>query len=183
MKLLTALIGLFLVGSILNTTVMAQGPVAPTAEHKVLASEEGTWDATVKSFDGGPNAEPSVSKGTEVNTLLPGGLWLVSKFEGDFGGLKFEGRGQFGYDPEKKKYIGTWIDSMFPTMSVLEGEYDAKTKTMTYVGEGTGPDGKTKSMQRMVTTTKEDGSRAFTLYMKVDKNEMKVLEITYTKRK
>ena len=162
---------------------MAQGPVAPTAEHKILASEEGTWDATVKSFDGGPNAEPSVSKGTEVNTLLPGGLWLVSKFEGDFGGLKFEGRGQFGYDPNKKKYIGTWVDSMMPTMSLLEGEYDAKTKTMTYVGEGAGPDGKTKAMQRMVTTTKEDGSRAFTLYMKMDKDEMKVLEITYTKRK
>lgn len=183
MKLLTALIGLFLVGSILNTTVMAQGPVAPTAEHKILASEEGTWDAAVKSFDGGPNAEPVSSKGTEVNTLLPGGLWLVSKFEGEFGGMKFEGHGQFGFDPNKKKYIGTWIDSMMPTMSVLEGEYDAKTKTMTYVGEGTGPDGKSKYMQRMVATTKADGSRVFTLYMKMDKDEMKLLEITYTKRK
>jgi hypothetical protein len=54
---------------------------------------------------------------------------------------------------------------------------------MTYIGEGTGPDGKTKYDQRMVTTTKSEGSRVFTLYMKIDKNEMKVLEITYTKRK
>jgi Protein of unknown function (DUF1579) len=183
MKSLISLIGFCVVAWILNTTVMAQGPVAPTAEHKILASEEGTWDAAVKSFEGGPNAEPVSSKGTEVNTLLPGGLWLVSKFEGEFGGVKFEGRGQFGYDPNKKKYIGTWIDSMMPTMSVLEGEYDDKTKTMTYVGEGTGPDGKSKYMQRMVTTTKDDGSRFFTLYMKMDKDEMKLLEITYTKRK
>ena len=72
---------------------------------------------------------------------------------------------------------------MVPTLSVLEGEYDAKTKTMTYVGEGIGPDGKTKYNQRMVTTTKTDGSRVFTLYMKVDKDEMKLVEITYTKRK
>jgi Protein of unknown function (DUF1579) len=183
MKSPKALMGLCVVASILSTPAMAQGPVAPTAEHKIFASEEGTWDATVKSFEGGPNAEPAVSKGTEVNTLLPGGLWLVSKFEGEFGGVKFEGRGQFGYDPNKKKYIGTWIDSMVPTLSVLEGEYDDKTKTMTYVGEGTGPDGKTKYMQRMVTTTKADGSRVFTLYMKVDKDEMKLVEISYTKRK
>ncbi len=183
MKLLKALFGLCVFAPLLNTAAMAQAPVPPTAEHKILATEEGTWDAAVKSFEGGPNSEPAVSKGTEVNTLLPGGLWLVSKFEGEFGGVKFEGHGQFGYDPNKKKYIGTWIDSMVPTMSLLEGEYDAKTKTMTYVGEGTGPDGKTKYLQRMVTTTKADGSRVFTLYMKVDKDEMKLLEITYTKRK
>jgi Protein of unknown function (DUF1579) len=183
MKSLIFLIGLCVVASIFNTNALAQGPVQATAEHKILASEEGTWDATVKSFEGGPNSEPAVSKGTEVNTLLPGGLWLISKFEGEFGGVKFEGHGQFGFDPYKKKYIGTWVDSMMPTMSVLEGEYDAKTKTMTYAGEGTGPDGKSKYMQRMVTTTKDDGSRVFTLYMKMDKDEMKVLEITYTKRK
>ena len=82
-------------------------------------------------FAGGPDAEPSVSKGTEVNEVLPGGLWLLSKFEGDFGGMKFSGRGQFGYDPVKKKYVGTWIDSTSTVLSVLEGEYDAKTKTMT----------------------------------------------------
>jgi hypothetical protein len=183
MKLSNVLIGLGVVASILGTRVMAQSPPQPTAEHKVLASEEGTWDATVKSYMGGPDAEPSVSKGTEVNTMLAGGLWLASKFEGEFGGAKFEGRGQFGYDANKGKYVGTWVDSMSPTISVLEGEYDAKTKTMTYVGEGTGPDGKSKYTQKMVTTTKADGSRVFTLYMKLDKDEVKFMEITYQKRK
>ena len=91
MKLLTARFGLCVFSPILNTAALARAPVPPTAEHKILASEEGTWDATVKSFEGGPGAEPAVSKGTEVNTLLPGGLWLVSKFEGEFGGVKFEG--------------------------------------------------------------------------------------------
>ena len=62
---------------------------------------------------------------------------------------------------------------MSPTMSVLEGEYDAKTKTMTYVGEGTIPTAK-QIHQQMVTTTKADGSRVFTLYMKMDKDEIEV---------
>src|SRR5687768_17037249 len=93
-----------LVTSILGTSAIAQAPPKPTAEHEILASEEGTWDATITSFLGGPDGEPVVSKGTEINTVLTGGLWLVSKFEADLGGMKFEGRGHFGYDPLRKKY-------------------------------------------------------------------------------
>ena len=68
--------------------------------------------------------------------------------------MAFEGRGQFGYDPAKKKYVGTWIDSMSPTLRVLEGTYDAKTKTLTYKGDGVCPIDGSKLLQRMVTTTK-----------------------------
>jgi Protein of unknown function (DUF1579) len=185
MSIFRALFHLAVVGSIMSTSAMAQGPAKPTDEHKIFAADEGTWDATAKSYDSGPSADPTISKGTEVNEVLPGGLWLLSKYEGDFGGMKFQGRGQFGYDPVKKKYVGTWIDSMSTSLSVLEGEYDSKTKTMTYVGDGVGPDGK-KYAQKMVTTTKDDGTRHFTLYMKLDpsaKEETKLIEITYTKRK
>jgi Protein of unknown function (DUF1579) len=178
------LLGLCFFISSLSASAMAQPGAKPTDEHKILAEEEGTWDATVKSFVSGPDAEPAISKGTEVNTIMTGGLWILSKFEGDFGGVKFEGRGQFGYDPNKKKYVGTWIDSLSPNLSVLEGSYDPKTKTMTYVGDGTSAEG-TKYSQKMVTTTKNDGSRVFTLYMKIGdaKDEAKFMEITYQKRK
>jgi hypothetical protein len=178
------LLRLCVVVSVLATPAMAQPGAKPTDEHKILASQEGTWDATIKSFTAGPDAEPMVSKGTEVYTVMTGGLWVLSKFDGDFGGMKFEGRGQFGYDPIKKKYVGSWIDSLSPNLSVLEGSYDPKTKTMTYVGEGIAPEG-TKYTQKMVTTTKDDGSRVFTLYMKVGeaKDEVKFMEVTYTKRK
>ena len=167
----------------LSASAMAQPGAKPTDEHKILARDEGTWDATVKSF-AGPDAEPMISKGTEVNTVMPGGLWLLSKFEGDFGGTKFEGRGQFGYDPIKKRYVGTWIDSMSPNLSVLEGSYDPKTKTMTYVGDAINGEG-IKYSQKMVTTTKDDSSKVFTLYMKIGeaKDEVKFMEITYQKRK
>lgn len=184
MNLSRVMLPLCVVASILGTSVMAQDPPKPTAEHKILTSDEGTWDATIKSFTPGSDAAPVVSKGTEVNTVLTGGLWVLSKFEGDFGGMKFEGRGQFGYDPLKMKYVGTWIDSMSPTLSVLEGTYDAKTKTMTYVGEGIDTSNKAKYTQKMVTTTKDDGSRFFTLTMKFDgvKDEIKIMEVSYKKR-
>jgi hypothetical protein len=182
MALSRFLIGLCVVASMLGTPAMAQF-TKPGPEHKILAADEGTWDATVKSFAAGPDAEPTVSKGTEVNTVLPGGLWVLSKFEGDFDGVKFEGRGQFGYDPLKKKYVGTWIDSLMPNLMVLEGSYDAKAKTMTFVGEAIEPNSKTPYTQKMVTTMKDDGTRLFTLYMKFDKGDVKFMEIEYKKRK
>jgi hypothetical protein len=172
----------------LASAATAQEPPAvqkALPEHKILAADEGAWDATIKTYMGGPDAEPTVSKGSEVNEVLPGGLWVLSKFECDFGGMKFLGRGQFGYDPVKKKYVGTWLDSMSTIFSVLEGEYDAKTKTMTFVGEGYDADHKAKFTQKMVTTTKDDGSRVFTLFMKYagQPAEVKFMEISYTKRK
>lgn len=188
MKPPKALALLCVAASVLGTLAMAQEPPPapkPTPEHKVLAADEGTWDATIKSFMAGPDADPTVSKETEVNTVLIGGLWMLSRFEGDFGGQKFEGRGQFGYDPLKKKYVGSWVDSMTPTLSVLEGTYDEKTKTMTYVGDGVDPHSKAKYTQKMVTTSKDDGTRVFTLYMKFDGagDEVKFMEVAYTKRK
>jgi hypothetical protein len=193
MNVRRCVVRLCVASAVLGTSSLARaqeggGPptTKPTAEHKILAADEGTWDATVKTFMGGPGTEPMVSKGTEVNTVMPGGLWVLSRFQGDFGGVAFEGRGQFGYDIVKKKYVGTWLDSISPTLSVLEGSYDAKTKTITYVGDGVDPNSKTKYTQKMVTTTKDDGSRVFTLYMKSDMtggNEVKFMEISYTKRK
>ncbi len=77
-------------------------PQKPSPEHQVLAADQGTWDATIKTYLRGPDAEPAVSTGTEVNEVLPGGFWVLSKFEADFGGTKLLGRGQYGYDPVKR---------------------------------------------------------------------------------
>ena len=88
------------------------GRSAPTIED-ALKNDVGTWDATLKIWPQ-PNAKPLESKAVEKNELLPGGQWLVSRFEGNFGGMKFVGVGTWGYDPVEKKYVGTWIDNMTP---------------------------------------------------------------------
>ena len=159
---------------------------SPTAEHRILAAEEGTWDAAIKSYPNGPESEPMVAKGVEINTVMTGGLWVTSVFRADFGGMAFEGRGQFGYDPGKKKYVGTWIDSMSPSLTVLEGCYDARTKTVTYTGDGVCPKDGSKLSERMVTITNADGSRDFALYITgtpTGGKEAKVMQVHYTKRK
>lgn len=54
MDLSKALIRLCVVVSILSGPAMAQPGTKPTAEHKVLARDEGTWDATIKTYMPGP---------------------------------------------------------------------------------------------------------------------------------
>ncbi len=79
---------------ILAATATAQEPPPapkPSPEHLILAADAGIWDATVKTFMGGPGSEPLVSKGSETNEVMLGGLWVLSRFEGSFGPAKFEG--------------------------------------------------------------------------------------------
>jgi hypothetical protein len=122
-------------GLILAPSARAQDQPKPGPEHEVLKKLEGTWDATM-------NFAGMESKGTMVWKMDLGGLWLTSNFEGDFGGMKFQGRGFDSYDPMKKKYVAVWLDSMSTSPMTMEGTYNADTKTLTMVGEGPGVDGK-----------------------------------------
>ena len=112
----------------------AAAPAAPVLpkpgpEHAALKPQAGEWDATVESFMA-PGQPPLLSKGTETGTMI-GDFWLVSDFKSDMMGQPFTGHGTLGYDPAKKKYVSTWIDSMTPTLSLGESDYDAATHTFT----------------------------------------------------
>jgi hypothetical protein len=158
-------------------------PVKPTAEHRTLRAEVGVWEAEVRMYMGGPDAPPEVSKAVEINRMMPGGLWLLQEFRGEFAGQPFFGRGQFGYDPYKKKYVGTWIDTMSPTLMILEGTHDEPTDTSTMIGESVDPASGQPVKMKLVTVYKDDGTRTFTMYMTPPGGggEMKAMETTYRK--
>jgi hypothetical protein len=167
----------------INAGASGQAPPEPSPEHKLLAEDVGTWDATMKMWMGGPDASPMEATATEVNTMF-GPYFISSEFKGELGDQKFEGRGTFGYDPVKKKYVGTWLDTMSPFISQMEGTYDAATKTMTMMGDTMDPEGRpTKS--KNVTVTNPDGTRTFTMYMipaDAPDKPIKMMEIHYKKR-
>jgi hypothetical protein len=135
--------------------------LAPGREQDLLKRDIGVWDATIETTME-PGGKPNVTKGTETNTML-GGRWLISDFKGEMMGIPFQGHSVMGYDPAKKKYTGTWVDSMSTTSSVLEGTYDPKTKTMTSWMESPGPDGKPVKM-RSTNEWKDDDIRIFTMH-------------------
>ena len=161
-KALAAVVSLSLV-ALGSSVVLAQMPPMPQPgpEHEMLKKDVGTWDATVEMFMA-PGAPPSVSKGTEIVTMV-GGFWQVSEFKAEMMGQPFEGRGAMGYDPMKKKYVGTWVDSMTPGYYVSEATYDPATKTMTGLMEGPDPSGKVTKTKE-TTEWKADGTRVFTMY-------------------
>jgi hypothetical protein len=160
----------------------AQAPVPqPSEEHKLLQKDVGTWDAEITLFPGA-GAEPVKSKGSEKCELLMGGMWLVSRFEGEMAGMKFAGAGTFGYDPTEKKYVGTWADSMSPHLMIIKGDYDAATKTMTSTGEGKEPTGQA-FQAKLISRYLDDGTRTFEMHMKGPQGDFtKMMEIKYKRR-
>jgi hypothetical protein len=161
----------------------AGAPPMPKAgpEHEVLKADVGTWDATVESFmPGAP--QPMVSKGTETNTLV-GGMWLVTDFKSEMMGQPFQGHGVSGWDPNKKKYVGTWVDTMSTGLGLSESTYDAATKTMNGTFEGPDPTGQIMKMKSTV-VVKDPNTRVFTMSGPgPDGKDMTYMRITYNRRK
>jgi hypothetical protein len=154
----------------------------PTPEHKRLALDVGVWDATLKFWPPG-TTEPVSSKGVETDRML-GDLWVLSDYKGEFAGAPFEGRGQTGYDPKKGKYVGTWVDTMSLSVTVMEGTFDEATKTMTMSSDEADPGSGKPMKARYVTQYKDQNTKVFTMSMKPmeAKDYVKVLEIVYNRR-
>lgn len=155
----------------------------PGPEHEILKMDEGTWDATVE-FIPGPGAPPMTSKGVEVNTLGCGGLCLVTDFKGEaMQGVAFHGHGVTTWDSLKKKYAGSWTDSMSMGLGLSESTYDPAAKKMTGWMEGPDMSGKVVKM-RSVVEWKDTATRVMTSYAPgPDGKEMQMMKITYTRRK
>jgi hypothetical protein len=133
----------------------------------------------------GPDSEPTVSQGVEVVKLMPGGLWLKSEFDGKFGDQEFHGCGQSGYDTRKGKYVGTWVDTLTTEIMMMEGDYDAASRTLTMYAKGTEPSGKTYDSKMTSKYDPDENTRVFTMSMKSDETKgeyVRVMEITYKRR-
>lgn len=163
--------------------VLAQdmGP-KPGKEHEVLKEFEGTWDVTTK-FMMAPGQDPVVSKGKETCKLIAGGLFLVIDVDGEMMGGKFVGHGTMGYDTQKKKYTGSWIDSMATGVYLIEGTYDEKTRTLTEWMEGADPQSGQPMKMKMVHQIKDKDNRSLKFLMSVDGKEIETGSIEYKRRK
>jgi uncharacterized protein DUF1579 len=164
--------------------VPGQKKIERPAEHKVLESLVGTFDADVKVYFPDPT-KPHSSKGIMTRKMILGGNFLQESFVGEFFDQKFAGLGIVGFDSVKKKYTTTWCDSMSPTMMIMEGTYDADKKTLTNVGEDVEPNTKKKMKARDVLKILSADSQSFEMFRlpEGEKTELKVMEITYTRRK
>ena len=153
----------------------AQEAPKPGPEHEKLKAMVGDWDATVKIAG-------MESKAKATWKLDFGGFYVIEDFEGEFGGMKFKGRGQTGYCPIKKAYVTTWIDSMSPSPMLMIGQFDKEGKTFTEEGEGPGHDGKIAKFKSVSKMT-DDDTINFTMYTVADGKESEMMSITYKRKK
>jgi hypothetical protein len=159
--------------------------------HKLLASLDGNWNYTIKFWmnPGDPNAKPQESKGTAVRKSIMDGRFSVMDVTGKMqmpgpdGKMKemtFKGHGIDGYDNVKKKFVGSWIDSMGTGIMFSEGTYDPETKAFTYTAEFEAVPGM-KQQVREVIKIVDNNHMTFEWYENRGGQEVKTMEINYTR--
>jgi hypothetical protein len=118
-----------------ESTGAQECPAKPLPEHQWLDKLVGEWD-TSADCNMGPDQEPFKGKGHETVRSI-GGLWVVAEGKGEMpGGGTAHMVLTLGYDPEKKRYVGTWIGSMMTILWVYDGELEADGKTLSLYAKG-----------------------------------------------
>ncbi len=159
-----------------------EASMKPGAQHEWLASMDGYWNAKIKMWMD-PSQPASESDGTTKNEMIMNGLYQRSSHTGDMMGMPFHGESVTGYDNINKKFVNTWIDNMGSGIMYLEGNYDEKSKTLTLKGKMTDPtNGKEMDIKETLTVNSPD-SHTFQMYMMQGGNEIKTMEIVYTRAK
>jgi hypothetical protein len=161
------------------------GMPKPGPEHQWLASQEGTWKATTRMMDPATGAMCDPIEGKEVVRTALGGLWQISDFELPKSplGAGFKGHGVMGFDPGRKKFVGSWFDSWSTSPTLMEGvlSEDKKTFTVTAIGvdPSTGGDMPMKQVVKIV----DEKRRTFAMSMPgPDGSEITTLVIEYEKQ-
>jgi hypothetical protein len=165
------------------TSALAQEmtPPKPGKEHELLKQLAGEWECKAKF--GSPD-EAVESKSKETGRTIAGGLFLVFDVDGEMMGAKFAAHGTLGYDTQKKKYTGCWMDSMATGIYTVEATYDDKTKTLTETLEGANPGTGQPMKMRMVREIKDPDTQVLKLFMPgPDGKEVQGGTIEYKRKK
>jgi hypothetical protein len=157
-------------------------PPPPAPEHKLLKDLVGTFNADVTIYVG--SDQKMESKGTMTRQLILDGRFLQESYDGTFAGKPFKGMGLTGYDTNKKKYVGVWVDSVSNAMMTSEGTYDAKTKTYHFSGDDLDPfSGKPMKARDVLKVVSADEQVMEMYRQPAGEKEFKMMEIRYTRKK
>jgi hypothetical protein len=138
-------------------TAQQQPPVAaPEAEHRWLQKLVGEWE--YESEAQGPDGAPHHEHGTETVRSF-GDLWITAEMEGGMaGGDGHHSVLTLGYDPQKARFVGTFISTSMALLWVYDGSLDAAKKILTLDCEGPSMsgDGSTAKYQDVLELVSDD---------------------------
>ncbi|MBI4230682.1 MAG: DUF1579 domain-containing protein [Planctomycetes bacterium] len=145
-----------------------EAPQAPGAqgEHAWLEQLVGEWEFEMDVVTA-PSQSPQRLTGTESGRRI--GSWAMFEMHGSSPGGPSTGILTLGYDPERGKYVGTWICSMANNLVVYEGALDAAGRILTLETEVPNPDvpGGRAKCRDIIEVVGED-QKTLTLMIEVD---------------
>jgi hypothetical protein len=129
----------------------------PQKEHRWLGRLVGEWTFESEAVME-PGKPPEKSDGTETVRPL-GDLWVLAEGRGRMpDGVPATMLMTLGYDPDKKRFVGTWIGSMMTHLWVYDGVLDAAERVLTLESDGPSMagDGKTGRYRDAIELTSDD---------------------------
>ena len=154
----------------------------PGEQHHALESIVGTFDAKVSMWNA-PGAPPQESTGTSTNTWVLGNRYVEQQYAGTFAGQPFNGIGYAGYDNVLKQYVGTWMDNMGTGIMTSKGHADAPGVIVSKATMSDPMTGKASPMREKL-TIKDAGTHVMEMWDPgPNGKEVKIMEITYTRKK
>lgn len=154
----------------------------PGPGHAALEPLVGNWNVATTGWMA-PDAPPQKGSGTSEHTWVLGGRYLQQVFHGEYQGQSFEGISYTAFDNFKKKYVGTWIDTMGTGIMISGGSVDSTGRVFTFEAEMDDvASGKPMKIREVVRI--ESAERHVMEMYGPDKSgrEFKMMEIVYTRR-
>jgi hypothetical protein len=155
----------------------------PGEAHKKLEPMVGSFTVVTKMWMD-PSKPPEESTGTTESKWVLGGRFVEQQVEGTAMGQPFHGIGYTGYDNYKKKYVGSWVDSMGTMIMTSTGTADASGKKFTFWSTIDDVVMKKPLKVKGVLTIVDDDHHAYEMWAPGPDGKMfKSLEIAYTRKK
>jgi len=153
----------------------------PTPQHEWLKQLVGEWSYR-SECPAGPDGEALTAEGKEHVRML-GDLWMVGESTGLMpGGGSMTAVMTVGYDPEKERFVGTWVGSPMTAMFIYEGTLDesARELTLNTRGEDFNNPGTQTDYQDILVLT--DSGRELRSRMRTNEGEwVDIMKAVYTR--
>jgi hypothetical protein len=126
----------------------------PQKEHQWLQKLVGEWTYEGEATE--PGKPPQRFQGTERVRSL-GELWILAWGQGEMpGGGAATTVVTLGYDPQKTRYVGTWIGSMMTHLWVYDGTLEGNVLTLETEGPDMAGEGKMAKYKDVVDIRSDD---------------------------
>jgi hypothetical protein len=157
--------------------------ITPQKEHQWLERLVGEWTSEAE-MAAEPGKPPERCKGTERVRSL-GGLWILAEGTGEMpGGGAAQTMMTLGYDPQRKRCVGTFVASMMTHLWIYEGALDAAGRVLTLETEGPSMAAEgTMTRYRDVMEVESDDHRVLTSHMLGEDGTWRLFMTAHYRRK